>query len=167
MRSLIPFAALAAFAILVAGCAQTTTTSEGTPPQERQVAEAETAKYTYGTDTAKVHIEAFFPLNEKHTKMVEFLTLMPDKYPDKVRVTIWDFRTDEGGARCKEVFGKICGGILINGKSDFTVTIDGKPKEVSTLGGEWVSWTKPEVEAAVAQVVAETYPEPGASPEKE
>ncbi|NIM05374.1 MAG: hypothetical protein GTO55_04640 [Armatimonadetes bacterium] len=159
MRVFIAFAVLSILMIMAFGCGpQEDTTTDGTPSTGPRVATTETAKYVYGPDTAKVQIEAYYPLNEKHTKMMEFLVAMVDKYPDKVQVTLWDFRTPEGGEACKEAFGKICGGIRINGKSDFTVDIEGESKEINTLGGEWVYWTKPEVEAAVAQVVAETYP---------
>jgi len=149
-----------AFAVLAGGCGGRIPSKleEGPVIAPPPVAEVSHPKLTHGPDSAKVHIEAFYPLNEKHLKIVEFLNSLADRYPGKVKVTAWDFRTEEGGKRTQQAFGKICGGIQVNGKSEFTVVIAGKPRPVSLQGGEWVAWTRPEVEAVVEKVVKETYP---------
>lgn len=161
MRVLGLFGLVAIIGLLAAGCS-TTKVQQQVPQQPRRVATDQVAVYRYGPPTAKVHIVCFYPLNEKHLKIVQYLNSLADKYPGQVDVTAWDFRTDEGGLACEKALGKICGGILINDKSDFKVTVDGKTSAVSTMGGEWVSWTRPEVAAAVAQTVKQVYA--GATP---
>jgi len=167
VKNLIAFAVLGIFAILLVGCGTKTTTlpsNEAPPPR---ISLNQTPKLTHGPEAAKVHIEAFFPLNEKHLKIVEFLNSLADKYPGKVKVAAWDFRTEEGGKETEKAFGKICGGMRINGKSDFKVMMNGKLREISIMDGEWVTWTKPEVEASLAQVVKETYPASDGRPASE
>ena len=158
MRVLGLFGLVAIIGLLAAGCSNTTKIQGQVPQEPRRVATEEVAVHRYGPPTAKVHIVCFYPLNEKHLKIVQFLNNLADKYPGQVDVTAWDFRTEEGGQACQKALGKICGGILINNRSDFKVTVDGKTSEVSTMGGEWVSWTRPEVAAAVAQEVKKLNP---------
>ncbi len=163
MRNGLIIALLAILAAVAVGCgtkppmSPVGNQSPGSPSGQ-QVAEVTTPKVMHGPASAKVKVDAYYPLNEKHLKIVEFLNSLADRYPDKVQVTAWDFRTDEGGKKATEAFGKICGGMRINGKSDFTVMLKGKKSPVNITGGEWINWTKPEVEAALDQVVKQVYP---------
>jgi hypothetical protein len=162
MRVFAILAVLFVFALLIAGCSRTATNAGNSvsqpPAAPRQVAQVEQAKYEHGPADAKVQLVAFYPLDAKHMKTKDFLNSVADKYPGKVKITVWDFRTEEGGDACRQVFGKICGGMQVNGQSEFKVMLDGKEKEVDITNGEYVNWTKPEVEAVIAQEVQKAYP---------
>ena len=145
--------------VVAIGCAEQGANGGRGLNEEPQVEQTLVPKLTYGPEEAKVHIVAFYPLNEKHMAYVKYLNSLADLYPGMVNVVVWDFRTDEGGEACKEAMGKICGGIFINDQMEFTVNIDGKERAVLLEGGEYVSWTKPEVETALAQVVKQEYPD--------
>ena len=160
MRSLIAFAVLGAFSLAVAGCGGTNVqnTVAKSTATGRKVSSPGEVKLFYGPKDAKVKITAYFPLNEKHLKIIKFLNGLADKYPGKVNVTAWNWSTSEGADETKKVMGgKICGGMFINGKSDFKAVVDGKMKDISIMDGEWATWTRPEVAAALALVVKQTY----------
>jgi hypothetical protein len=159
MRILIGLAIMLALVLGLVGCAKP---PKQIPPPKKPISLK--GQISYGPATAKVHIQAFYPFNEKHLKIINFLKELADQYPGKVDVNAWDFNTTDGAAVTKELMGKICGGIIINGKSDFKAPVEGKVSEISTMDGEWLTWTKPEVAAAVAQVVGQMYPGTKAAP---
>jgi hypothetical protein len=166
VKSFIACVVLGAFALAVAGCGGTNVQNTGakSTATERKVSSPGEVKLFYGPKDAKVQITAYFPLNEKHLKIIEFLNGLADKYPGKVNVTAWNWSTSEGADETKKVMGgKICGGMFINEKSDFKAVVDGKMKDISIMDGEWATWTKPEVAAALDLVVKQTYGEAAAA----
>lgn len=151
MKTLSAFVLAGLFAILVAGC--------GAKAGPTKTTTDTNFKRIHGAEGAKVQIVCYYPFNEKHLKIIAWLNSLADKHPGQVHVTAWDFSTHEGGAAAKEAWGKICGGIKINGQSEFKdIMVDDKKQDVSSEGGEWISWTRPEIEAVVAQAVKEAYP---------
>jgi len=98
----------------------------------------------------KVVIEAYYPFNEEHIFMKDYLESFAGKYNGKVKVECIDFRDDEGYVRWRKT-GLTCGGILINGKNKFKIDIDGQPKDIEFIKRMDMFWTKDELEAVVKQ----------------
>jgi len=105
-----------------------------------------------GRGAEKVLIQAYFPFNEEHLYIKDYLETLPQKFAGRVRVECVDFRSDEGYVLWRKT-GLSCGGILINGKNKFSIEKDGQVKEVEFLKKIDLFWTKDELEAAVKQVL--------------
>lgn len=103
-----------------------------------------------GQAAAKVMIQAYFPFNEEHLYIKDYLETLPQKFNGLVKVECVDFRSDEGYVLWRKT-GLSCGGILINGKNKFSINKDGKEKEVEFLKKIDLFWTKDELEQAVKQ----------------
>ncbi|MFA6129382.1 MAG: molybdate ABC transporter substrate-binding protein [Candidatus Omnitrophota bacterium] len=99
---------------------------------------------------AKVNIQAYYPFNEEHLYIKDYLETLPQKFNGLVKVECVDFRSDEGYVLWRKT-GLACGGILINGKYKFSISKDGKAKEVEFLKKIDLFWTKEELEDAVKQ----------------
>lgn len=99
---------------------------------------------------AKITLEAYYPFNEEHLAIKEYLLSFLDKYSGRVKVDCIDFRSDQGYTRWRNS-GLSCGGILINGKNKFNIQVDGKRKEVEFLKGLDLYWTREDLEAAIDQ----------------
>ena len=104
-----------------------------------------------GDKQAKVRIEAYYPLNQRHKPEADLLLSFADKYPGKVYVRLADFRTDRG-KKLWYASGLSCGGIQINGKSEFR--LKGRKEPTAFLQAIDVYWTKAELEAAVQETLA-------------
>jgi len=103
-----------------------------------------------GQVAAKVLIQAYFPFNEEHLYIKDYLETLPQKFNGLVKVECVDFRSDEGYVLWRKT-GLSCGGILINGKNKFSINKDGKEKEVEFFKKIDLFWTKDELEQAVKQ----------------
>jgi molybdate transport system substrate-binding protein len=76
--------------------------------------------------SSAIKIEAYYPFNEEHEFIGDYLKTFEKKYPGKVSVRLIDFRTSDGYDEWRKT-GLSCGGILINGKSEFDIdTAEGK-----------------------------------------
>jgi len=98
----------------------------------------------------KVIIQAYYPFNEEHIFIKDYLETLPVKYNGQVKVECVDFRNDEGYVLWRKT-GLACGGILINGKYKFTINQKGSPKEVEFLKRIDLTWTKDDLDAAINQ----------------
>ena len=98
----------------------------------------------------KVVIQAYYPFNEEHLYMKDYLETLPQRFDGQVKVECVDFRNDEGYVLWRKT-GLSCGGILINGKSKFSIKKGGKEKEVEFLKKVDLFWTKEELESAIKQ----------------
>jgi len=103
-----------------------------------------------GQVEAKVLIQAYFPFNEEHLYIKDYLQTLPQKFNGLVKVECIDFRSDEGYVLWRKT-GLSCGGILINGKNKFSISKDGQEKEIEFLKKIDLFWTKDELEEAVKQ----------------
>ncbi|MBU0548201.1 MAG: molybdate ABC transporter substrate-binding protein [Candidatus Omnitrophica bacterium] len=103
-----------------------------------------------GQTKAKVNIQAYYPFNEEHLYIKDYLETLPQKFNGEVKVECVDFRSDEGYVLWRKT-GLSCGGILINGKYKFSINKDGQAKEVEFLKKIDLFWTKDELEAAIKQ----------------
>jgi hypothetical protein len=96
----------------------------------------------------KVVIEAYYPFNEEHLFMKDYLESLSARYNGKVKIECIDFRDDAGYVRWRKT-GLECGGILINGKNKFTINVQGHPKEVEFLKRMDMFWTKDDLESLI------------------
>lgn len=103
-----------------------------------------------GQATVKVNIQAYYPFNEEHLYIKDYLETLPQKFNGQVKVECVDFRSDEGFVLWRKT-GLSCGGILINGKNKFSINRNGQAKEVEFLKKIDLFWTKDELEAAIKQ----------------
>ena len=103
-----------------------------------------------GNAQAKVIIQAYYPFNEEHVFIKDYLETLPKKFNGQVSVECVDFRNDEGYVLWRKT-GLACGGILINGKNKFTINKDGSPKEVEFLKRTGLVWNNDDLEAAINQ----------------
>ncbi|MDD5560699.1 MAG: molybdate ABC transporter substrate-binding protein [Candidatus Omnitrophica bacterium] len=99
---------------------------------------------------ATVDIKAYYPFNEEHLYIKNYLETLPQKFNGQVKVECIDFRSDEGYVLWRKT-GLACGGIIINGKNKFSVKKDGQVKEVEFLKKIDLFWTKDELEDAIKQ----------------
>jgi len=98
--------------------------------------------------TAKVKIDAYYPFNEEHKLVGDYLKTFEKKYPGKVSVRLIDFRTSDGYDEWRKT-GLSCGGIIINGKSEFDIdTLDGK-KTIRFLRKVDAFWSKEDFEKVI------------------
>ncbi len=109
----------------------------------------------------EVILQAYYPFNEKHQYIADFVLSLSKKYGDSVKVEIIDFRdTSPGGGYDKwRATGLTCAGIFLNGEYSVDVEIDGEVKNIRLLRKPGTGWEKHELEAAVVQALAETKPE--------
>ncbi|OGV66626.1 MAG: hypothetical protein A3K19_03900 [Lentisphaerae bacterium RIFOXYB12_FULL_65_16] len=87
-----------------------------------------------GLASAKVKVQCILPSgSDCHASIVKFLIDTAGKHPEQIRV---DFDAMEGYSEkeLKDKVGSFCAGILINGKADFALNLDGKPVHVSLVG---------------------------------
>jgi molybdate transport system substrate-binding protein len=103
-----------------------------------------------GEAKVKVTVQAYYPFNEEHLYIKDYLETLPQKFNGQVKVECVDFRNDEGYVLWRKT-GLACGGILINGKNKFSINKDGQVKEVEFLKKIDLFWTKDELESVVKQ----------------
>jgi hypothetical protein len=145
--------------VMLAGCGQGGT---GVLKDVQSVKPKVPSKQEHGAKDAKVHIVSFYPVDDRHKDIPPFLFSLADRYPGKVNVTAWDFSTPEGAEAVKKAFGEFRGGMQINGQTEFKVMVKGKQRDVTLMYNEFTGWEKPEVAAALDQVVQKVYQGSGA-----
>jgi len=102
-----------------------------------------------------VVLEAYYPFNENHQFIADYLQSLPKKYGPDVSVELIDMETDEGHARWEKT-GLSCGGVFVNGKTSATVTEAGQAREVHFLGRMDVQWQRSDLEKAIEQELERT-----------
>lgn len=100
--------------------------------------------------SAQVVIEAYYPFNEKHQFIADYLRTLPKKYGPDVSVELIDMESEEGHARWEKT-GLSCGGVFVNGKTSAILTKEGKPLKAHFLGRMDVQWQRSDLEKAIEQ----------------
>jgi len=116
-----------------------------------------------------VNIEAYYPFNESHQFIADYLKELEKRYPGQVKVEIVDFRYPEGRERWMKT-GLSCAGVFINGKTTHEVTRDGKTQTVNFIKRMGTFWTEEDMEALVTQLLGkpqESVKSPAKPAEKE
>lgn len=105
----------------------------------------------------QVLLQAYYPFNEEHQFIADYVQSLPGKYGDSVKVEIIDFRKEEGYEKWR-ASGLTCGGILFNGKYSVNIDMGGEVKNVRLLRRPGMGWEKAELEAAIVQALKGTKP---------
>lgn len=105
--------------------------------------------------SAKVVLEAYYPFNESHQFIADYLQSLPEKYGPDVVVELIDMETDEGHARWEKT-GLSCGGVFVNGKTSATITEEGQTREVKFLSRMDVQWQRRDLEKVIEQELRRT-----------
>ena len=103
---------------------------------------------TAALDTKKVKIEAYYPFNEEHKFVSDYLETFEKKYPGEVSVRLIDFRTSEGYDEWRKT-GLSCGGILINDKSEFDIETSNGKKTIRFLRRVDTFWSREDFEKVI------------------
>jgi len=114
-----------------------------------------------GSPQAKVQVLAIVPAgSDCHSGIIKFLSDTAAKQTEKIRV---EFTTMEayGQDKLSKEVGSVCAAVLINGKSQFTVTCDGKERTVSLVGTEPTHYSLSDVGEALTSVYVTEYGDPG------
>lgn len=104
-------------------------------------------------DSAKVKIEAYYPFNEEHKFIGDYLKTFEKKYPGKVSVRLIDFRTSDGYDEWRKT-GLSCGGIIINGKSEFEIGTPKEKKLIRFLRRADTFWSRKDFEKVLEKEIA-------------
>ncbi|MBL7130007.1 MAG: molybdate ABC transporter substrate-binding protein [Candidatus Omnitrophica bacterium] len=95
--------------------------------------------------TVAVKIEAYFPFNEEHKFIADYLKTFEKKFPGKVSLRLIDFRSPDGYDQWRKS-GLSCGGVLINGMSAFDIETPDGPKTIRFLRRLDTFWTREDFE---------------------
>ena len=135
--------------LAAAGCQGTR--GEGTV--EQAAPEPSKAEFEHrGNADAPIKVEAYYPLNESHQFIVDYLFEFAEAHPDQVYVEVVDMQTPEGRKRWQDT-GLSCAGVFINGKTQHQITIEGKTETVDFIKRMGVFWTSEDFEAVVKQLL--------------
>ena len=143
--------------LLILGCCLTFAGCRGAPesadqpgPPSEPVAQPEAEVEA----AAVVMIDAYYPLNEEHQYIADYLSALEEKHAGKVRVQVWDMATSEGRKKWPES-GLTCAGVFVNGKTTHEITRDGQQEKVSFLKRMDVFWDREDLESVVEQLLDE------------
>ena len=151
-RKLTYFAlALGVAMLATAGCAKTQASSgeaKTPPPPPSTVIE--------GLKPGQVGIVAYYPLNEGHKYIADYLKGLEQQkeFKGKVKVEINDTQTSEGREKWKTT-GLECAGVFVNGKSRWQVVRDGKKETLDFLKRMDSFWMKEDFLAVLRQQLAD------------
>lgn len=96
----------------------------------------------------KVVVECYYPFNDEHQFMKEYLLKLEKRFPGKVIVRVLDFRDDDGYMEWRKT-GLTCGAVFINKEHLQTFTLNGEEKSIDFQKRMEVYWTSEELEAAI------------------
>jgi hypothetical protein len=132
------------------GKARTTVSQPSTSPlPEEPVLE-------WGNAEAKVRVVAFYPIDDEHQRLKEVLQEIADEYGDRVYVRYADPRTPEGAGMFQRAQLNATS-VLINGENTVEIRTGGVTREVTFAQQMGRFWTAKDLNAAVAQEIAEVY----------
>lgn len=105
-----------------------------------------------GSANAPIKAVAFYPLNEGHKFIADYLLKFAEEHPDQIHVTVYDMQSPDGMKQWQSS-GLTCAGVLVNGKTKHSVKrADGKTEEVDFVKRMGVNWQQEDFEALVKQL---------------
>jgi hypothetical protein len=114
----------------------------------------EVAEIVVGPPDAPIKVEAYYPLNEGHQFIADYLKEFAEARPGQVRLEVVDFRTPAGAQRWEST-GLTCAGVFVNGRTQYEITTDGETETVSFLKRMGVMWTEEDFEQVVDRLLEE------------
>jgi ABC-type glycerol-3-phosphate transport system substrate-binding protein len=116
-----------------------------------------------------VDIVAYYPFNESHQFIADYLKQVEKLNPGNVRVTLYDMQTPEGRKKWS-TSGLSCAGVFVNGSTRQEIDRGGgKTETVDFLQRMDVFWAKDDFETVLKQILAKdgkTFNAPPREPEK-
>jgi ABC-type glycerol-3-phosphate transport system substrate-binding protein len=111
-----------------------------------------------GEEKTSVEVVAYYPFNEDHQFIADYLEEFAAAHPGEVELEVVDFRTPEGRERWMTT-GLGCAGVFIDGKTSHEITRGGKTETVNFIKRMNVFWTPEDFEAVVYQLLGKEVPE--------
>ena len=106
----------------------------------------------YGNPDAPIKIEAYYPVNEGHQFIVDYLREFTEARPDQVSLVIYDTQTRNGREHWATT-GLECAGVFINGQSKHEIATEEGTRTVHFIKRMGVFWTEEDLEALVEQLL--------------
>jgi hypothetical protein len=137
-----------------AGAGKGAADSHGDPGQKKLDAKP------VGSPDAKVQVIAILPAgSDCHNGVAKFLGDAATKNPEKIRVE-YTTMAEYGEKKLENQVGSVCAAVLINGKSAFEVTCEGKPRKITLVGTEPTHYSMADVGEALTSVFVAQYGDP-------
>lgn len=108
---------------------------------------------TAGNTDAPIKVNAFYPLNEGHKFIGDYLIAFAKAHPDQVYVTVTDMQSQEG-RKAWEGSGLTCAGVLVNGTTKHELKRNGKTETVDLTKRMGINWQQQDFEDLVKQLLA-------------
>jgi len=105
--------------------------------------------YSVGNPQSKVRVKAYYPMPEQCVDVTfKVLKEVAEEYKDRVYFEFIDTVSDDGFTEWCDAH-TLCHGILIDGKQEYEVTVNGETKKVTFFAPLDTEWTRAELEAAL------------------
>ncbi len=103
-----------------------------------------------------VVIVAYYPGNEGHRYIFDYLAEVASAHPGQVSLEVVDMATPEGREKWQET-GLSCAGVFVNGDTrQYITNADGDTRTVDFLKRMDVFWTRDDFETVVNDLLGET-----------
>jgi hypothetical protein len=97
-----------------------------------------------------VLIEAYYPLNESHQFIADYVLAIGEANPETVQVTVYDMQSPEGRKKWM-TSGLDCAGIFVNGSTEHQIKRGDEMETVHLLKRMDVTWTRGDLLAVIQQ----------------
>lgn len=140
-----------ALSLLAAGCKgrETAKTPVALPPPSTGAPKPTVA---VDKDAVPIVIEAYYPFNESHKFIVDYLKSIEVANPGNIKVTGYDTQTEEGRKKWMTT-GLTCSGVFVNGRTSFELTTNGKKENVAFLQRMDVMWIHQDLERVLTDIL--------------
>lgn len=146
---------MATCCLVVAGCRG----EKPAPAQpETTASEAEALQAVpvkLGPSNAAVKIVAYYPVNESHQYIVDYLKEFAEAHPAQVSLEVIDFRTPAGQKRWMDS-GLQCAGVFVNGSTRHEIERNGETETADFIKRMDVFWTSEDFETVVNKLLDKT-----------
>lgn len=95
-----------------------------------------------------VVIEAYYPLNEAHQFIADYLYAIEKANPETVKVEVYDVQSPEGRKKWMTT-GLSCAGVFVNGSTEHQIKRGDETETVNLLKRMDVTWTRDDLLAVV------------------
>jgi hypothetical protein len=99
-----------------------------------------------------IEIVAYYPLNESHKFIADYVKSVEAANPGKITVSVYDMQSEEGRKKWMSS-GLSCAGVFVNGKTSYELTTNGKKETVAFLQRMDVMWTHEDFETVLKQIL--------------
>lgn len=133
---------------------QVTKPPEFAPPLAAQGVKGTVEPERAGDPEAPIKVEAYYPLNESHRFIADYLLGFAEAHPEQVSVVIHDMESTNG-RQLWQTAGLDCAGVFINGKTEHEIEGAEGTYAVDFVKRMGTFWTEDDFEALVRQLLKE------------